>query len=382
LRIALCSKAFLPNVGGIETSTAMIARTWHAAGHEVEVVTATPDPAPPTEPFRVTRAWGPRALAAAVGRADLAACNGYSRAVVAAAALLRRQLVVFHQGYHLICSDGLGFRNRQFHDFDTVRDLRLAFAAGPRQTAHALGRLPFDAVVRAWPGGRGITHVVPSRHVARRLGLPRFEVIYQPPNPAVVDAVAALGDPQPEARARAYETGDIVFFGRLVFEKGCDDLIRAYALWRGRAGAAGGRPPRARLVLHGRGPELGALERLVAELGVGADVDLRPFLGGPDLARAARAASVVVIPSRWEEPGATIAVELYACGAAVIASQTGAQGEIFADHGRLFPNRDVEGLSRALEAHFAAGPVYPRPSGDEPWSLPAIQRALVRLPEA
>jgi hypothetical protein len=68
LRIALCSKSLLPNVGGIETSTAMIARTWRAAGHEVEVVTATPDPAPPTEPFRVTRAWGPRALAAAVGR--------------------------------------------------------------------------------------------------------------------------------------------------------------------------------------------------------------------------------------------------------------------------------------------------------------------------
>ena len=68
MRIALSSKSFLPNVGGIETSTAMIARTWRAAGHEVEVVTATPDPAPPTEPFRVTRAWGPRALAAAVGR--------------------------------------------------------------------------------------------------------------------------------------------------------------------------------------------------------------------------------------------------------------------------------------------------------------------------
>jgi hypothetical protein len=45
LKIALCSKSFLPNVGGIETSTAMIAPTWHAAGHEVEVVTPTPDPA-------------------------------------------------------------------------------------------------------------------------------------------------------------------------------------------------------------------------------------------------------------------------------------------------------------------------------------------------
>jgi glycosyltransferase involved in cell wall biosynthesis len=205
-------------------------------------------------------------------------------------------------------------------------------------------------------------------------------VIYQPPNRAVVEAVAELAEPTSQARSQAYETGDIVFFGRLVFEKGCDDLIRAYALWRRRLATAE-RPRRvpARLIVYGRGPEQPELERLVAELKLGGDVQLRPFLGGRDLARAAREASVVVVPSRWEEPGATIAVELYACGAAVIASKTGAQGEIFAAHGRLFPNGDVDALARALEQHFVSGPVYPTPSGDDPWGLPTIERMLVQM---
>jgi hypothetical protein len=45
-----------------------------------------------------------------------------------------------------------------------------------------------------------------------------------------------------ELREHAYQTDDIVFFGRLVFEKGCDDLIRAYGLWiRGSAGDEGAR---------------------------------------------------------------------------------------------------------------------------------------------
>jgi len=106
---------------------------------------------------------------------------------------------------------------------------------------------------------------------SRRLGLPRFEVIYQPPNPAVVYAVAALGDPQPEARARAYETGESCSSGGWCSRRGATTSSAPTP-----CGAGG----RARLVLHGRGPELGALEQLVAELGVGADVDLRPFLGG------------------------------------------------------------------------------------------------------
>jgi hypothetical protein len=61
----------------------------------------------------------------------------------------------------------------------------------------------------------------------------------------------------------------------------------------------------------------------------------------------------------------------------VIASERGVFGEIFKDHGRLFSNRDVDGLADALGQHFAIGPIYPRPTGREPWLFPAIEREVL-----
>lgn len=379
MKIALLSKAFLPNVGGIETSTAMIALVWQSAGHEVEVITATPDPDHRwSGPHAVTRQWDLPTLLRKVRGADLVATNGYSRVAVAAALLNRRPITIFHQGYQLICSDGLGFRDRTFHQFRMSRDLELAFASAPAAGIRALARIPVDGAVRRW--FTDARHVVPSHHVARRLKLPGARVIYQPPNPVVIAAVEELGPPTPEGRRRAHLAGDIVFFGRLVFEKGCDVLIKAYALWRNRGwpGLPADRSP-PRLVIHGGGPEAAAMTALVRELGLGGSVDLRPFLGGRDLVLAARDATVVVIPSVWEEPGATIAVELFACGVPVIASATGAQGEIFAEHGLVAENGDIAGWAEAFARHFATGPNYPHPTGAEEWTLPVIRRSLLEL---
>ena len=86
----------------------MIAEVWQSVGHDVEVVTATPDEAPWTGAYRVSRKWSFPALTRAVAQADLIATNGYSRLAVAAAARHQRPIVIFHQGYQLICSDGLG----------------------------------------------------------------------------------------------------------------------------------------------------------------------------------------------------------------------------------------------------------------------------------
>jgi glycosyltransferase involved in cell wall biosynthesis len=377
LKITLLSKAFLPNVGGVETSTAMIAQVWQEGGNDVEVVTATPDDQPWLGPYRVTRSWALPTLARKIAASDFVATNGYSRVAVVAATLRRRPIVIFHQGYQLICSDGLGFRDRTFHGFRLGSDIRLAFGAGAKQGMRALARVPVDAAVRGWSG---VTHVVPSRHVAKRLRLPDSTVLYQPPNPAVIAAIEELGPQTVEARADAHVHGDIVFFGRLVFEKGCDVLVRAYALWLGRGGPGlrSGRV-RPRLVIYGRGPEIAQIEALVRDLDVAASVDIRPFLGGRDLVLAARRASVVVVPSVWEEPGATIAVELFACGVPVIATSTGAQGEIFAGQGLLVPNGDVPALADAIAEHFSSGPIFPHPTGHEPWGLPAISKSLLAL---
>jgi glycosyltransferase involved in cell wall biosynthesis len=204
--------------------------------------------------------------------------------------------------------------------------------------------------------------------------------MYQPPNPSVVAAVEQLPIPTPAARKKAYEEGDILFFGRLVFEKGADDLIRGFALARDRGVFASSRAPA--LVIHGEGPERPALQSLVRDLGLGGCVQFHPFLKGDDLVPRARAASLVVFPSRWEEPGGTLAVELFMMGASVLSSRQGASGEIFEGHGRLFDNRNVEALAGGLAAHFREGPVYPNPTGNEPWALPNIRQVATSLVES
>jgi glycosyltransferase involved in cell wall biosynthesis len=132
-------------------------------------------------------------------------------------------------------------------------------------------------------------------------------------------------------------------------------------------------------VIHGKGPEAEQIAKLIGELDLREKVDVQPFVGGRDLVRTARAATAVVIPSVWEEPGATIAVELFACGVPVIASATGAQGEIFADHGLLAANGAVEAWAESFSRHFSQGPKYPTPTGAEPWTLPVIRRSLLAL---
>ena len=134
-----------------------------------------------------------------------------------------------------------------------------------------------------------------------------------------------------------------------------------------------------RLVVYGEGPERAALTRLASELGVESRVDFRPFLRGDALVAEARNASVVVVPSRWEEPGATIGVELFACGVPVIVAARGALGEIFADGGRLFSNGDIQSLTRELVDHFRSGPRYPNPAKSHAWDIASIRRGVLEM---
>ena len=220
MKIALLSKTFLPKIGGVETSSAMLATIWTKAGHEVEIVTAVPGDQT-YDKSRVLRQWGLRALYDACTRADIVFTNGYSRLAVIAAALARKQITVLHQGYQFICSDGLGFRQRKFHDFHRRKDLALAYAESPLVAVKAVGSWSFDLALRV--AGRWVSHVVPSEHVKKRMGLSNATVLYQPPSPSVVSEVS-------QAPRSDFATIDapIRFFGRLVFEKGVDDLILAY----------------------------------------------------------------------------------------------------------------------------------------------------------
>lgn len=140
----------------------------------------------------------------------------------------------------------------------------------------------------------------------------------------------------------------IVFVGRLVEKKGCDDLLRAVA-----ALDAGAGPTPVRIV--GDGPDRAALEALARRLGVDAT-----FVGRqpPDVVAAElRAARVFCAPSKTAADGdvegfGMVFLEAAAAGTPVVTYASGGTPEAVADGvtGLLAREGDVADLTRALAA--------------------------------
>ena len=141
--------------------------------------------------------------------------------------------------------------------------------------------------------------------------------------------------------------------GRLVALKGFDTLLRAFARVRQQMPA--------RLVILGEGSERSNLERLAAELGVAADVDMPGF--DPNPFRYMKRAGVFVLSSRYEGLP-NVLIQAMACGCPVVSTDCPNGPAEILDGGRygpLVPVDDVEALAYAM-AQALAGKVAPAPT--------------------
>ena len=128
-----------------------------------------------------------------------------------------------------------------------------------------------------------------------------------------------------------------LYVGRLSQEKGLSTLVRAAALTKNV-------PVR----IVGRGPEKKALERLAKEIGAD-NVTFPGFKRGADLQAEYSGARFNVIPSEWYEVFGLIAIEAYAYGKPVIASQIGGLAEVVRD-GETGINSSVGSPEKLAEA--------------------------------
>ncbi|GAB98261.1 glycosyltransferase involved in cell wall biosynthesis [Kineosphaera limosa] len=155
--------------------------------------------------------------------------------------------------------------------------------------------------------------------------------------------------------------------------KGIDTLLRAVAL----------APQVQEVVLVATPGE--TTRRLIAELGVGERVRFVSGLADAELAALLASAQVACVPSRYE--GFSLpAVEMMACGTAIVASRAGALPEVLGDDGscaQLVPPGDVEALRAALvalladPARRAAMGTAGRQRALARYSWPAVARATV-----
>lgn len=139
----------------------------------------------------------------------------------------------------------------------------------------------------------------------------------------------------------------LLFFGRLEYEKGVQDLIAALPRIRRSH-------PGTRLVVAGRGRHLVPLEEQARKLRVRRAVDFVGHLTDTGLSAAVSAADVVVLPSRYE-PFGIVALETAAAGAPLVSSTAGGLGEVVIDGetGLSFEPGDVDALAAAVRSVLA-----------------------------
>jgi glycosyltransferase involved in cell wall biosynthesis len=151
----------------------------------------------------------------------------------------------------------------------------------------------------------------------------------------------------------------IVSIGRLVWEKGHQDAIRALAALRRGLVAAPASTRSARLLIVGAGPEKRRLESHARELGVQDAVEVRaavPYDAVPGLLAGAAALVLASLPTRhWEEQFGMVLAEAMARGVPIVASASGAIPEVAGPQARYFAPGDWIEMARQLAAGPLAG---------------------------
>lgn len=151
------------------------------------------------------------------------------------------------------------------------------------------------------------------------------------------------GAPLPAAPLR------LGYVGRLVVEKGLDDVIDALARSVGDT----------RLAVLGEGPHEAKLRDRVLAAGLSARVSFQPWADPAQVADFIRSQHALVLPTRTtadvKEQFGRVIIEAQACGVPVVGSTCGAIPRVIGAGGWVFPERDVAALAALLD-RIAADP--------------------------
>jgi glycogen(starch) synthase len=326
VRVLIVSWEFPPLVvGGLGRHVGQLSRHLAAAGHDVRVLTRGGGPAPEQQQWDGATVW--RAAA------DGLAIDFGSESVLAWAQAFE----------HSLTRAGLRLVSRWRPDVLHAHDWLVA------QTAHTLHEVtgsPVVATVHATEHGRQqgwLTEPVPRavhsverwlcRNAAAVITCSRYmaaEVsrLFQL-DPAEVRVIGNGAEPVGSgsevetvgSAARAYGGQPLLAFaGRLVHEKGLQELIKALPLLRQEL-------PGVRLVVAGTGQQLDAQQDRAARYGVSDLIDWAGFLSGTQVAGLLAAADLVVVPSLYE-PFGMVALEAQLAGTPVAVSDTGGLAEL------------------------------------------------------
>ncbi len=240
------------------------------------------------------------------------------------------------------------------------RGLRLVWAAGTRLLNHLPAlRLAPDRVTPAAISWN-------SETIRRLAGVPpAVDPVFE----RVIHSTSIRG-PLFETITREPSPSPLVaFLGRLDERKGAWVAVRAVGKLRAVHGTA------ARLVLAGPSTprEREELRSEIAAAGVDDLVEIVGALSPTEVAELLARATILVIPSVWQDPFPLVCIEGGLARVPIVASEVGGIPECLHDseHALLFPPGDVEACASALHATLT----------DEAATGARVARALVRAKE-
>jgi glycosyltransferase involved in cell wall biosynthesis len=347
MKILIYSHPFAPKIGGVETYVMLLAQglaqtSTRAVDETVQVILATPTAADgmddATLPFRVVRRPGFFALLRLVWGADVIHLAGPSFLPILFGLLLRKPVLVEHDGYQAACPNGLLIDER------TKSVCPSRFLAGQyrdcfRCNAGDLGRVGswrklLLTFPRRWMCKRVAVNVCPSAHVLERVALPRsVKLRHGVPITEVAE----------EKMYRNDEPVRFAFVGRLVREKGASVLIDAARQLKAEG-------YRFHLKIIGDGPEKPLMEAVTDRYHLRDCVFLTGALHGDGLQEALKGTAVAIMPSTWEDVAPLAAIEHMMSGRLLIATDIGGLGELVSpDVGLKFPVGNVEALASCMK---------------------------------
>jgi glycogen synthase len=289
MKILLSSYVFYPSIGGIEAVSAVLAEEFIGRGHELKVVTHTPEQGERAFPYEIIRRPNPLKLIRIVAWSDVVLHINVSLHLAWPLLLTTKPWVIAHQTW-------------------TPKSI--------------LGGLKQRCALAAH-------NISISGAIAAHLRT-QSTIIPNPYDHEIFCEEAGL------RRDR-----DLVFVGRLVSDKGVSCAFAALHLLKQRQITPS-------LTIIGGGPEEAALRRLAFNLGIADQVSFVGVKQGRELARELCRYKIIVIPSLWEEPFGIVALEGIASGCVAIGSSGGGLKDAIGPCGVTFPNGSASALTACL----------------------------------
>lgn len=294
MKVLIYSPLFYPSIGGLETVVFILAQEFVRQGHEVKLVSQTPDPTTNLFPFEVIRQPGFKQLLHLTQWCDI-----YFQACISLKGLFPllltpKPLLVTHQTWY----------------------------------CRTNGKLSWKDYLKQWVA-HFATNISASSAVAERLSA-KSTVI---PNPFREELFYTISETKRDC--------PLIFLGRLVSDKGVSLLLDALAHLKTQ-----GLSPT--LTIVGKGPEEPNLKAQAQQLEIHDQVEFIGAKVGEDLVQLLNTHQILVVPSRWQEPFGIVALEGIACGCVVVGSEGGGLKEAIGPCGETFPNGDVEALAVLL----------------------------------